>query len=94
MSLTFEWDPEKAAENLRLHGVSFEEAVTAFADSLSRTIYDPDHSEEEDRFVLLGRSERRRLLVVVHTERDARVRLISARLAVRREREPYEEDLS
>jgi uncharacterized protein len=88
----FEWDPEKAGANERKHGVSFGEAATAFGDPLSLTIADPDHSDREDRFVLLGESFRGRLLVVVHTEREDRIRLISARLATRRERRAYEED--
>jgi len=88
----FEWDPEKAAENERKHGVSFDEAATAFGDPLSLTIPDPDHSEQEDRFILLGESFRARLIVVVHTDRGDRIRLISARLATRNERRSYEED--
>ena len=92
MSLTFEWDPEKAAQNLSHHGVSFEEASRAFRDPLSRTIHDPDHSEDEDRFLLLGESGPGRLLVVSHTERGRRVRIISARVAGRRERKTYQED--
>ena len=66
--LLFEWDPDKAKENLELHGVSFDDAGTAFRDTLSLAIYDPLHSEAEDRFVLLGNSHRDRLLIVVHTE--------------------------
>ena len=92
MSLTFEWDPEKAAQNLRRHGVSFEEASRAFGDPLSRTIHDPDHSDDEDRFLLLGEADPGRLLVVAHTERRNRIRIISARVAGRRERKTYEED--
>lgn len=92
MGLEFEWDPHKAAANLGKHGVAFEEAVTAFADPHSITIPDPDHSMGEDRFVLIGRSAVQRLLVVVHLERGERIRLISARLAARRERRSYEED--
>jgi len=88
---TFEWDAEKARENLRKHGVAFDEAVTAFSDLLSRTIRDPDHSEDEDRYLLMGLSNRRRLLVVAHTERGDRIRLITARLASKRERLHYEE---
>lgn len=91
MDLEFEWDPRKAAANRRKHGVSFEEAMTAFADPHSITIPDPDHSEDEDRFILIGRSTVQRLLVVVHLERGVRLRLISARLAARRERRSYEE---
>jgi len=91
MALLFEWDPRKARRNLMIHGVSFDEASTAFQDPLSQTIADPLHSEDEKRFVLLGRSHRNRLLVVVHTERGDRIRLISARLASTRERVRYEE---
>ena len=88
----FEWDPEKARANLAKHGVSFEEATGTFLDPLSVTIVDPDHSEDEDRFVLIGRSSAGRLLVVVHTDRGASVRLISARRATMREREAYEQE--
>lgn len=89
--MEFEWDPEKAADNERKHGVSFDEAATAFGDTLSLTISDPGHSDEEDRFVLLGESFRGRLLVVVHTVREDRIRIISARLSTRKERRTYEE---
>jgi uncharacterized DUF497 family protein len=87
----FEWDPEKAAENERKHGVSFDEASTAFGDPLSLTISDPDHSDDEERFILLGESYSGRLVVVVHTERLERIRIISAKLATGRERRSYEE---
>ena len=90
--MNFEWDSDKAAENLERHGVPFEEAATAFGDPLSITIGDPDHSETEDRFILLGMSFRGRLVVVVHTDRGETVRLISARLATRRERQSYEQE--
>ena len=90
--LLFEWDPNKAKENLEIHGVSFDEAGTAFRDILSLTIYDPLHSEEEDRFVLLGNSHKDRLLVVVHTVRGDNIRLISARNASKKERKQYEEN--
>ena len=94
MALRFSRDPRKAASNLKKHGVSFEEAVTAFGDPLSVTIPDPKHSESEDRFVLLGLSASSRLVVVAHAERsDDDVRIISARLATRRERNEYEEGL-
>jgi uncharacterized DUF497 family protein len=89
--MNFEWDPDKAAANLGKHGVSFEEASTAFGDPLSTTIHDPSHSEEEDRFVLIGTTHVGRLVVVVHTDRDGAVRLISARLASPRERRTYEQ---
>ncbi|MBI2423062.1 MAG: BrnT family toxin [Candidatus Hydrogenedentes bacterium] len=90
--MPFEWDPEKAETNAGKHGVSFDEASSAFADVLSITIPDPLHSGSEGRFVLIGCSHRNRLLVVVHTEREERVRIISARLATRKERRQYEED--
>jgi uncharacterized DUF497 family protein len=90
MSLSFEWDEEKARRNVRKHRVSFEEASTVFGDTLAVTIPDPLHSEEEDRFIVLGESHRRRLLVVVFTERGENLRLISARVANRRERRDYE----
>jgi uncharacterized DUF497 family protein len=92
MSLRFTWDPAKAAANLRKHGVSFIEASTAFADALSITISDPDHSVSEERFVLVGRSDRDRLLIVAHVERGDLIRIINARLATRRERKTYEEE--
>jgi len=92
MGLLFEWDPQKARLNAKTHRISFDEACTAFRDPLSRTIDDPLHSEDEDRFVLIGRSIQGRLLVVVHTERGDRIRIISARLATNRERFRYEEN--
>jgi uncharacterized DUF497 family protein len=91
---TFEWDARKARINLAKHGVAFEEALTAFGDPLSRTISDPDHSIEEQRYVSMGRSARGRLLVVAHTERGDTIRIISARLTTARERRQYEEDAS
>ncbi len=91
MALSFEWDPRKAAANLRKHGIGFPEAATAFGDPRSLTIPDPDHSAGEERFLLLGRSQAGRLVVVAHTERGANIRLISARAADRRERRTYEE---
>jgi len=75
--LSFEWDPDKASKNIKNHDVSFDEASTAFSDILSLTIHDPLHSTEEERFVLLGTSYRNRLLVVVHTERGNKIRIIS-----------------
>jgi hypothetical protein len=94
MSLRFSWDPRKAEANHRKHGVTFEEAATAFADPDSITVPDPDHSVGEDRFILIGRSSKPRLVVVVHVElaQDS-IRLISARPATRRERRIYEEDV-
>jgi len=92
MSLQFTWDPKKAAANLRKHGVGFPEAATAFADPHSITIADPDHSVGEERFVLIGQTDRRRLVVVAHVERGDLIRIISARPASRRERNTYEEE--
>jgi uncharacterized DUF497 family protein len=87
----FEWDPKKAAANQRKHGVSFEEASSALRDSFSATAHDPDHSENEDRFVTFGISSRGRLLAVSHTEKGNAIRIISARLATNSERQIYEE---
>jgi uncharacterized DUF497 family protein len=88
--MEFEWDPEKAAENAKKHGVEFSEAVTVFSDPLEVTIADPDHSEEERRFLSIGSSTARRLLVVAYTERAGRTRIISAREASAQERKHYE----
>lgn len=90
MGLLFEWDGAKARQNLKKHRVSFEEASTIFGDPLSATIDDPLHSGEENRFVTVGQSVRHRLLVVVHTDRGDRIRIISARVATRNERKSYE----
>jgi uncharacterized protein len=92
MGLLFEWDLDKARLNLKKHGVSFDEASTSFRDPLSQTIEDPLHSENEERFVLIGRSIQGRLLVIVHTERGERIRIISARLVTKREESGYEEN--
>ena len=91
MSIKFEWDTRKARRNLRKHGIGFNEASTVFADTLSITIPDPDHSQDEERWVTMGLSHRQRLLVVVHTEEEETIRLISARTADRLERRKYEE---
>jgi hypothetical protein len=90
-ALRFEWDPKKAASNLRKHKVSFEDAQTVFSDERALLINDPDHSEEEERFVLLGLSSTMRLLVVIHCYRaaDNVIRLISARKADADERSLY-----
>jgi hypothetical protein len=88
---SFEWDAKKAQANLSKHGVSFAEAVTVFGDPLSMNMPDPDHSDSEQRFIVLGMSDRFRLLVVSYTERPPRTRIISARLATRKERKQYEE---
>jgi uncharacterized DUF497 family protein len=91
MELQFEWNEEKAKENLRKHRVSFEEAKTVFNDPLSMVFPDPDHSGAEQRFVNVGWSSRHRVLVVVHTERNDRIRIVSCRRATIRERNAYAE---
>ena len=91
MALRFVWDRRKAAENVRKHGVSFEEASSCFGDALSISIPDPDHSVMEERQLLMGKSALGRLLNVSHAERNGEIRLISARLATRHERKQYEE---
>ena len=88
--MEFEWDDDKATFNLEKHRVSFTEAMTVFGDPLEVMIPDPDHSEEEFRFVSVGRSEPGRLLVVAYTEREGRMRLISAREATPKEWRNYE----
>jgi hypothetical protein len=93
MVLRFSWDPFKAASNLRRHGVSFREAMTAFEDALSITVADPDHSKDEMRFVLVGMSIWQRLLIVSHADCGDEIRIIGARVATRRERRQYEEDV-
>jgi uncharacterized protein len=91
MQLHFEWDAAKDALNREKHGVSFEEASTVFSDALSITIADPDHSEGEFRFATMGVSVHNRVIVVIHTDRDETIRLISARIATPRERRNYEQ---
>ena len=90
--MEFDWDPNKATRNLLRHNVSFGEAATVFSDPLSTTVPDPDHSLDEDRSITLGLSHRGRLLMVAHTERGERIRIISARELTRAEREAYEEE--
>ena len=92
MGYVFDWDPDKAESNLRKHGVSFEEASTVFGDPLAMLMSDPDHSVDEERYVLLGTSLRKKLLVVAFAERTLLTRLISARRATRTERRKYEEE--
>lgn len=89
--MRFEWDVRKAAANAVKHGVSFQEAATVFGDPLAVTFADPDHSLVEERFITFGLSSRRRLLVVAHTGRRGRTRIITARPATRSERTIYEE---
>jgi len=89
--MEFEWDRKKAAENLKKHGVTFQEAATVFGDPLALTFPDPDHSEDEERHLTFGLSLQKRLIVISHTERGDRTRIISARLMDREERVIYEE---
>ena len=92
MAYSFEWDPKKAASNINDHGVSFDEAVTVFGDVLAMNMPDPDHSEGEQRFLVLGMSTASRLVVVSYAERPPRTRIISARLATSHERRNYENE--
>jgi len=90
--IDFEWDEGKATQNLRKHGVSFDEAETVFNDPYARVIDDPDHSDDEERSIIIGHSDRNRLLFVSFAARGHRIRLISARPATRKERQTYEEE--
>ncbi len=90
----FEWDARKARRNQQKHGISFLEAVTAFADPYGIPSYDPDHSEDEDRFLWIATAASGRVLAIIHTERGPTIRLISARLATRQERTQYAEGTS
>ena len=87
--MDFEWDDNKAAYNFQKHGVSFQEASSVFYDFLSSTFADPDHSEAEDRFIIIGQSSQGRVLFVSHTDRGARIRIISARPLGPKERRLY-----
>lgn len=89
----FEWDAEKAEANQQKHGVTFDEAITAYSDPLAMLLPDPDHSISEERYLVLGTSTQGRLLVVAVAERPPRTRLISARRATRKERTQYEEEV-
>ncbi|PIP71172.1 MAG: hypothetical protein COW90_01440 [Nitrospirae bacterium CG22_combo_CG10-13_8_21_14_all_44_11] len=89
--MKFEWDTRKAARNFEKHRVAFAEAATVFDDTLSITIYDPDHSKDEERYIAVGRSYQGRLLMVAHTDRGDWIRIISARELTKTEREAYEE---
>ena len=91
--IEFEWDPPKARANLRKHGVAFQKAATVRRDSLAITIFDPDHSQEEGRSITIGASARGRILMVAHTDRGDRTRIISARELTRAEREAYENEV-
>jgi uncharacterized protein len=89
--MIFDWDENKAASNLLKHGVSFDEAKTVFDDPLYVDFYDPAHSDDEDRYLIVGESNQRRFLIVSYTERGNLIRLVSAREVTRTEREVYEE---
>ena len=89
--MDFEWDDAKAEANEQKHGVSFAEAMTVFADPLSLTGFDPDHSHDQDRYITIGASVGGQLLLVSHTDRGDRIRIISARTANRREKRDYED---
>jgi uncharacterized DUF497 family protein len=91
MKELFEWNSRKALLNMQKHAVSFGEAMTVFLDPLSLTIADPLHSDAEERFVIIGESIKKRLLVVVHSDRKEKIRIISARRATLQERKRYEE---
>jgi len=90
--MNFEWDPRKAEINLRKHGMSFAEAGSVFGDDLAITVPDPDHSKDENRYITIGWSNRRRLLMIAHTDCGERIRIISARELTRSERKAYEEE--
>ena len=90
--MDFEWDPRKSEINIRKHGIPFNEAATVFGDELAITVLDPDHSDDEERFITIGWSNHRRLLMVSHTDRDDRVRIISARELTSSERKAYEKE--
>jgi len=91
--VTYEWDPAKAAANLKRYRVSLEEAASVFLDPSALTFWDPDHSDEEDREITIGRSGRKRVLFVAHAAREDWIRIISARRATHRERKQYEEGI-
>lgn len=89
--MIFEWDKNKATKNLSKHQVSFDEAKTVFEDPLYIDFYDPDHSEFEERYLIVGRSQQNKVLIVSYTERENAIRIISARKATKAERKVYEE---
>jgi uncharacterized DUF497 family protein len=91
--IDFEWDPRKASTNFQKHGVTFREAAAVFQDPLSITIYDPNRSIDEDRFITVGTSTTGRLLIVAHTDRGNATRIISARQLTRSERQAYENEI-
>jgi hypothetical protein len=90
VALVFQWDSTKAVTNAAKHGVTFEEASSAFEDPLSLTIEDAEHSRREKRYILMGQTFEGKLVVVAHTERSTGIRIISARMATKQERRAYE----
>jgi len=90
--MNFEWDTRKAESNFRKHGISFTEAGTVFGDDLAATVPDPDHSDEEDRYITIGWSDHGRLLMISHTDRGDKIWIINARELTPRERKTYEEE--
>lgn len=93
MKLNFDWDEDKAKANFKKHKISFEKAKTVFSDPFLQTFPDEEHSDEEERFVNVGCSAEGKILVVIHTERDGKIRIISCRKATVSEREFYEEGI-
>lgn len=91
MSLRFEWDPDKVAQNLKKHGISFEDASEVFSDVLAASVEDTTHSGDENRFIIIGQTSKRRILLVVYSERGESFRIISARTATKQEVRIYEE---
>ena len=91
--IEFEWDPKKAKANLAKHGLGFAEAATVFQDPLAITIFDPDHSESEDRYVTIGVSDQGRAMIAAHADRDDRIRIVSARELTRSERREYDKEI-
>ena len=89
MAFEFEWDETKAISNLSKHGIPFDEASTVFDDTLLITVFDDKHSDDEDRFITIGRSKTSKLLIVAHVERDGKTRIISARAATKHEENFY-----
>ena len=92
MTTQFEWDRKKSESNFRKHGISFYEAQTVFIDEFSISNPDPDHSEDEERYILIGKSNKNRILIIAYTERRDKIRLINARKATRSEQKKYEEE--
>lgn len=90
--MELEWDEQKATKNEKKHGITFHEAGTIFADPMAITFHDPEHSQDEHRFLTFGLSQFNKLLIVAHTDRNGKIRIISARAMTKHERKIYEED--